>query len=365
MSRYYFYVMCMSMMIHTILFIPRVNVDERYDGAVMSLFVGPLIGSILMIIFTRAMMKFDGKGLPEIAAYFLPQAFRIPLMLLFGLASLTAGGLIWIHCAFIMEKYLNPDMALPVLLTLFVIMTCLSAVQSSKTVLFGTEIIFVLAVPLLVLVLIHGVFSQNMNYDSVQAMLDYAWIAPSWNSISASSYTFAGYMGLAIFNREFKNMKGVKYLWFLPMIGFGLVTASFFIPIGYLGTDGIDDYIYTWISTIDAIRMKYVFIERVITIYLLILLVMTYVFTMITWHVGSQAISSCFQAYNPKLVSWRSKLPSLVICVLLAIATVIAGSRFNEMQLFKVSGYWMRIHLPFDMLVVLIVFIWSKRGMKT
>lgn len=353
------------MLIHTILFIPRVNVDERYDGAVMSLFVGPVIGSVLMLVFSGAMRKFKGKGLPEVAAHFLPTAIRVPLLLVCGLGSMTAGGFVWIHCAYIMAKYLNPDMALSVLLILFVAVTCLAAAQSSKTVLFGTEIIFILAVPLLLLVLVHGIFNESMNYDAVKAMLDYTWIAPSWNSVSASSYTFAGFIGLAIFNREFADVRSFKFLWLFPIIGLALVLASFFIPVGYLGTDGIDDYIYTWVSTVDAIRIKYVFIERVISVYLLLLLIMTFVFTMITWHVGSQLISSCFRPYNPRKTDWLAKLPSMATCLLLGVATVVAGTRFNEMQLFKMSSYWMQINLPLDALIVLIVFIWSKRGIRT
>ncbi|MBM7564854.1 GerAB/ArcD/ProY family transporter [Paenibacillus sacheonensis] len=360
MSRYFFYLMCVSMLIHTILFIPRVLIDERFDGAIPSLFIGPVIGCVLMVVFTRSMQQFKGKGLPEIAAMFLPKAAAVPLMLVFGLVTMTSGCLIWIHCAFIMSKYLNPDMAIYVLLSLFVIVTCFGALQSTKTVLFSLEIILILSVPLLLTLLVHSIFSENMNYDAVKAMIDYSWIMPSWKSVSASSYTFAGYIGLAVFNREFKDGKPIRFLWLIPFLGLGLMLASFFIPIGYLGTAGIDDYIYTWVSTIDAIRMKYVFIERVISVYLLILLMMTYVFTMITWHLGSQVIGSCFRSYDPQTAAWRSKLPSLVICVVIGIGTVLAGSRINEIMLFQAVSSWMIFHLPFDAAFVMIVFIWSK-----
>jgi hypothetical protein len=142
--------------------------------------------------------------------------------------------------------------------------------------------------------------------------------------------------------------------------------VSFFIPIGFHGTDGVDDYIYTWVSTVDSIRIKYILIERVISIYLLLSLVIAYVYTMITWHVGAQTISSCFGRYNPKATSFLSKLPGFSICALVGIATITAGIHLNEDMMFKVYSLWLQIRLPFEMLFVLFVFILSKwkRGLK-
>ncbi|NBD23105.1 GerAB/ArcD/ProY family transporter [Paenibacillus sp. T1] len=352
------------MLIHTILIVPRDHMNARYDGAILSFLIGPAIGGVLVYAYTRSLSKFKGKGLPEIAAERLPKALSLPLVLGAGLMSFIAGGMAWIHCAFIISKYLNPDMSPYALLILFVIVTCAGAVQTSKTVLFSTEIIYIVCVPLLVVLLIHGLFSKSMNYDSVKVMLDYTWVMPSWSSLSAATNTFAGYMALSVFNRTFPADKQIKHLWLIPAVGLILELFSFFIPIGFHGTDGVDDYIYTWVSTVDAFRMKYLLIERVVSIYLLILLVVTYVFTMITWHVGAELVTGAFRIRPPKKASLRTQLPRLAVCVLIGIGTVIAGARFDETTLFKASSFWMGIRMPLDVLIVFAVVLLSRWRLK-
>ncbi|WP_218154639.1 hypothetical protein [Paenibacillus sp. UNC496MF] len=348
------------MIIHTVIFVPRVHMNERYDGAIASFAIGPLIGFVLILAFTGAMSRFKGQGLPEIAAALLPKAVYVPMLLALGTVSLATGGFVWIHCTYVFAKYLNPDMAPSTLLILFVTVTCFAAAQTSKTVLYSTEIAFVLSVPLLLVLLLHGVFSRSLNTDAMRVMLDYAWSIPSWNSVSASTNTFAGFLGLAIFNREFTEDRKIRYLWVIPILGFVLELLSFFIPIGFHGTDGVGDYIYTWVSTVDAIRIKYILIERVISIYLLVSLVLAFVFGMMAWHIGAQTIGACFRRYQPKKRPPSDVLLAFAICAVASVATVVAGLRMDEGTLFRTYASWMRISLGFELLFVLLVFLLSR-----
>ncbi|MBO7742766.1 GerAB/ArcD/ProY family transporter [Paenibacillus sp. MWE-103] len=361
MTRYFFYFVIVAMLIHTVIFVPRVHIDERFRGAILSFAIGPAIAVVLIAAFTATMRKFKGQGVPEIFAASLPKAVYVPILFVMGLGSLSAGAIVWVHCTFVFAKYLNPDMAPSILLILFVTVTCLAAAQSSKAVMYSTEIIFVLSVPLLLVLLLHGVFSKSLNVDSIRAMLDYTWIPPSWNCLSASTNTFAGFLTLSIFNRLFTEDRKIRYVWAIPFIGFALEILSFFIPIGFHGTDGVDDYIYTWVSTMDAISIKYILIERVISIYLLVSLVITFTYTMFVWHIGAQTIGSCFRAFDYRKNTPLTKLIAFGICALAGIATIVLGLRIDEATLFKTISKWMQIGLPIDLLFVACVYVAGKR----
>ena len=361
MTRYFFYIATLSILINAILFVPRILIDERYDGAILSMMLGPIIGGTLMYLFTSSMLKFRGQGLPEIMKKFLPKSLSIPLLLIFGSVMFISGALVLINYAFIVSRYLIPEIPVYILLILFVAVASLGAMQSSKTVLYSTELILLVSVPFLLFSILKAYTNKNMNYDDVRAMVDYSFIFPSWKSLSVSTYAVTGYLSFSIFNRVFTSIETLRHRWAVPSLGFSILLTAFFVPIGILGTDGVNDYIFTWVSTADGIRMKYAFIERVVYIFLLIYLGITYLFGMITWHVGSEMISGCLPRHRPNTSSINSVLPNAISCAGFGLGTVIVGTWLGEDDLFTVSSKWMMIRCPIDFMFVLAVYILSKR----
>lgn len=361
LARYFYYFVTLSMLINAILFVPRILMDDRYDGAILSMVLGPLIGGVFMYLFTGSMLKFRGQGLPEIMRQSLPKAISVPLLLVMGSASFISGALVLINYAFIVSRYLNTETPMYVLLILFVIVVSFGAMQSSKTVLYITELTMILSLPLLLFSIFKAYTNQNMNYDQVRAMIDYAWILPSWKSLSVSTYAVTGYISLSILNRVFTGSQSFKHRWAIPFLGLSILFTAFFVPIGILGTDGVNDYIFTWVSTADAVRMKYAFIERVVYIFLLIYLGISYLFALITWHVGSEMLSGCLTKNQPNTSEVNSVLPHVISCTVFAIGTVIVGNMLGEDDLFSVSTNWMMIRSPLDIFVVLTVYFLSNR----
>ncbi|MGG1253116.1 hypothetical protein ABE205_09430 [Brevibacillus agri] len=206
----------------------RIAYRERYDGAILSLALGPIIGDILMYIFTSSMLTFRGQGLPEILRHALPRAIAIPALLLLGSASFISGALVLINYAFIVSRYLSPETPVYVLLILFVAVASFGALQASKTVLYSTELILILNVPLLLFSIVKAYTNQNMNFDEVRAMIDYTWIFPSWKSLAVSTYAVTGYISLSIFNRAFSGVQILKHRWTIPCIGFSILFTAFF-----------------------------------------------------------------------------------------------------------------------------------------
>ncbi|MCR8630190.1 spore germination protein [Paenibacillus radicis (ex Xue et al. 2023)] len=361
LSRYFFYALILTMMINSILYVPRILINERYEGALMSLILGTLIGSILLYIFTGSLLKFPGMGLPEIFKLSLHKSIYIPSLLILGTSGFIAGGLVLINFTFIISRYLNPETPSYILLLLFVFVVGFGAMQSSKTVLYCAEIVLILSVPLLLFLIIKALTNKHMSYDAVKVILDYTWMFASWKSLTVSTYAFVGYLTLSIFNRTFSNSTDIKYRWLIPIFGFGMLLSTFIIPIGTLGTDGVNDYIFTWVSTAEAIQMKYAFIDHVVYIFLLIFLAITFLYTMVTWHIASETISSCFPRSSPNTSSVTTVLPNAISCGLMGIATIVTGSLLGEDDLFRVSSFWMTIRLPIDVFIVLTVYVLSKR----
>ena len=360
MSRYFLYFVTLSILINAILFVPRILIDERYDGAISSMLFGVIIGGALMYLFTSSMFKFRGQGLPEIMRQALPKSIVVPFLLLMGSVSFISGALVLINYAFIVSRYLIPNTPIYVVLILFVLVASFGAMQSSQTVLYSTEMILVLCLPFLLFSIFKAYTNQNMNYDEIRAMIDYSNILPSWKSLSVSTYAVTGYISLSIFNRVFADIPKLKHRWAVPCIGFRILFTAFFLPIGILGTDGVNEFIFTWVSTADAIRMKYAFIERVVYIFLLVYLGISYLFAMTTWHVGSEFIRGCFSHYQPNTSSINSVLPNAISCIVFGIGTVIVGNWLGEDDLFSVSSYWMMIRSPLDICVVFSVYILSR-----
>ncbi|WP_244163251.1 GerAB/ArcD/ProY family transporter [Paenibacillus pectinilyticus] len=352
------------MVINSILYVPRILITERYKGAIMSLILGTLIGSILLYLFTAALMKYPGKGLPEIFKLSLSKYIYVPLLLLYSVLAFIAGGLVLINFAFIISRYLNPETPSYILLLLFVIVVCFGAMQSSKTVLYTAEIVLLLSLPLLFFLILKALTNKHMNVDAIRVILDYTWMLPSWKSLSVSTYAFVGYLHLSIFNRAFTNVNSIKYRWLMPIFGFGMLLMTFMIPIGTLGTDGVNDYIFTWVSTAEAIQMKYAFIDHVVYMFLLLFLSITFLYTMVTWHVASQTISSCFSRKKPNTSSVNSILPNAISCGLVGITIITLGSMLGEDDLFRVSSFCLVTRLPIDILLVLTVFVVSRRRLR-
>lgn len=116
-----------------------------------------------------------------------------------------------------------------------------------------------------------------------------------------------------------------------------------------------------WVSTADGVRMKYAFIERVVYIFLLIYLGISYLFALITWHVGSEMLSGCLTKNQTNTSEVNSVLPHVISCTVFAIGTVIVGNMLGEDDLFSVSTNWMMIRSPIDIVVVLTVYFLSNR----
>lgn len=288
------YMVLMCMLTNTVVFVPRMLLTERFSGAMMSIILSIAVGSLSSYWFTKSILAFPGQGLPEIFEAAFPAWFRVPYLIFLAAMWIAAGSFVVVSYARIIQRFVNPDFNLLTLLAFFLIVSAWVAAGSSRSVLYLMEIVIIINLPLIVFILYKAIRSQSMDWDAVRVMTHYMGELPTLNSVSGATYVFTGYINMAIFNRTFQDVKRIQWFWAVPVLGTLVLATSFFIPIGYHGTYGVDQYIYTWVSTSDSMRMEFGFIERVLYVFLLLYLSISLLFVSVTWHVGAELFKGIF-----------------------------------------------------------------------
>lgn len=362
MSRYFFYLYLVCMIINTIFFIPRLLLEERFNGAVMAMIVAVVLGSTYAILFTKAMGKFPGEGIDDIFKRTLPGIVRIPLLFFFGIMWAIAGSIVLIAFATIAIRFLNPEASLTVLLLCFCGICCWTSAHRPQSILFVTEIIMCLNLPVVAYIMYKSLTSQWFVWDAVRILGDYTFKAPTWKSLSAAVYTFTGYINLAVYNREFKHAK-LRMLWLIPIIGVVVLFASIVVPVGLLGVDHVDDYIYTWITSADTLRMHFGVITRIVYLFLFVYIGFSLAFITITWNIGAKLIASCFKKQTLRIK--KRVIPiHLLGTVSFAIATFIGGMMLTDKMLIDFVGHWLLLRLGGESLLVAMIVWMAWRSVR-
>lgn len=362
MTRYFYYSTLLCMFTNTILFVPGVLINHRFDGSLMAMAISLVIGSVLPIVFIKGISAFPGKGLPEIFRAQFSKWLAAPYLLFLGFMWMFAGTVILISYFRIIQRFINPEMNLYMLL-IFLILVCIwTAHYSTRTLLYILEIMIVINLPFAGIILYKAFSANVMDWHAVMAMLDYSFDKPNLNTLGAASYIFTGYINFSILNRAFEQHAKVRYFWAIPILGLFVLATSFFIPIGFHGTQAAGDYVYTWVSTSDSMRMKFGFVERVMYVFLFMYFGIMFTFVSLLWHISAELLKGIYVPLksinaDENKSSWHSWAVFLGISLFtgwLAISN-------DEKQLFKLTEKWMAIRFPSELLLVAIVFWLSRR----
>ncbi|MCK9860196.1 GerAB/ArcD/ProY family transporter [Paenibacillus sp. ATY16] len=359
MKRYYYYSIMMCMLINTILYVPSILIMRRHDAPVTSMLSAVLISTILTVLFTKAMMAFKSEGLPEIFSRRLPFFLGIPILLYVALMWFISGMVVVTSYAIIMTRYMLPELSPVWLAAFFLLIICWCASQSTKTVLYLMEIVLLVSVPLVLIILFKAVTSEYMNWYAVwNIATDSMFKLPNIQSISAASYVFTGYINIVIFNRELTSKLSLRHLWFIPILGIGVLAVTFFIPIGIHGTEGVERYVYVWVSTADAFHMEYGFVERMVYVYLLLFLNLSLLFTTVVWHIGYQLI----KGFVPKKIKLRPDIHPIIVFGIIGIVTEVLFQLMDEKTITYAAWSWLNVRLWSEICLVLLVYVLSLKG---
>ncbi|MFC4798585.1 GerAB/ArcD/ProY family transporter [Neobacillus sp. GCM10023253] len=355
MNRYFLYLILINMIINVIIFVPKILIEYRYEGAVMGMLIAIPIGFTLACLYSKAITKFPGQGLPEIADKFFKH--RWLTILHFGSIQLTAfsAGLITlVGFIDILTRFINPEMPRLLLLTIYLIAILFIIQLPTERVMYILEIILFMNTPLIGFIVFKAFTSDYLSWDSILEVGTHLFDRPSLKAIAAASYVFSGYANLVIFNRVIKEkLKVWNFIIIFFMSLFNLFT-TFFIPIGFHGSDGAQEYLYPWISTSDSLRLVYSPIERVIFIFLMFYMSITLMSITMHWHVAFELFKGTFRKKENKKLKW-------IILSAYCGCAVIAVMFIETILLNQITVYWMIARLGLEVVIVISFSLWARR----
>lgn len=373
--RYYYYLFMIGMVINIINFVPRVLIFTRFEGVFWSILLAVAYGTLTMYIFTRLIIQFEGQGLPEIFNTYLPRAAAAPLLILYSIFWFIAGSILLLSFVDITIRFISPDIRGRAIMTGFLILVVGASRFKTTSILYATETVLMLCLPAMVFILVKALINPAFNWDSVMQVFTYLWTKPKLVTVAGASFAFTGYVNLAIFNRSFQNLKlELRHFWLVPVSGLLVLLITLLVPIGYHGTIGVEDHVYSWFSTADSLRIETFVVERVLYLFYITYLSMSLVTVVIYWHVGLEMFKGCFNGKEEKGESGdgekgtgkkmrKSQWIQAVILFTLSAIMIYLVEELNQVQLVQ-AGQWFlsfRFFSEMPLILLLILLVWRKR----
>lgn len=322
MNRYFYYSFVMVAMLNLMLFVPAVLIEQRMTGAVSSMLVAIVLGTLTGYAATAALGRYPGMGIPEIFRLHMPEWFVKPVLALYAFMFFFASSFALIAFTLLMNRVLTPDLPAWNLLLVLGAVCIYGSTRSSMTLMFMLEVTILLITPVVLFILFKGIRSPDVAWNAIFTVAQYVRVPPTLKSVAAGTFIFTGYINLAIFNRLNPPNFRLKGRWLIPLFGSGILFTTFFLPIGFHGTVAVQRYMFVWTQTADSMTMNFGFIERVMFLFLMIYLGLTVLYTCVGWHQSIEFVRCISKKYQyevdfnktPK-ANWWISCSYFVICI--------------------------------------------------
>jgi hypothetical protein len=345
------------MMTNIVVFIPRILIHYRYEGAVMGILIAIPIGFLACVVFCMAISKFPEQGLPEILGHFVNRKIKIGILFLLSCSWIIAGLITLLGYVDIVNRFINPEISKIFLVFVFFVPICFVFQLPTQKVMYLLEIVLFLNVPLIAFIIFKSYTSEYLSWDSIFEVGTHFFDRPSFKSLSAATFTFSGFENVIIFNRLFKKKIKIRnFIIVLFLAIFSLVT-SFFIPIGIHGADDANEFLYPWISTADSLRIVYGPIDRAIFLFLMFYINITLISVSVHWHVAYELLKGIPKGEIGIKMKW-------LIFAMLGSLSLLGGMKLEALQMIKFTEVWLMGRLGIKMMIVAIIFFLAWRQKK-
>lgn len=344
--------------------VPKILLEARTKGAIVSMILALLLGSTCIYVIARFFHSFPGKGLPELLKEYISKWIYIPFLMSLITAWFLAGLVTLITYSFLLKRFLTPEMPLSWIVCIFLCFISFGVLMSSKSVLYTVEAVLFFNIPLVIIIIIKAYTGDGMKWDFVKQAAMYIYHTPDYSSFAACSYMFLGATNLIIFNRVFTKRQKMNWL----QLGITILTlagslcTTYFVPIGYNGFDHIGKLVYPWVLTSDSMRIEFGFVERVLFIFLVLYLAISFLSILIHWHVTTELLKSVFWLER---FQWKGRnlTPYLLVSLFWFISLILIPY-VTEHEVTVYTRNFFNL-LPAFLMIVLIMFWFIKRRAKT
>jgi hypothetical protein len=354
-ARYFYYILLQNMVLNVVLYVPNIMIAERFDGSTTAILAAVPIGMVLLVVFVGAINRVPGKSLHEIMSAAFPAWAAKALTFYFACNWLVAGSLTLIGYSQIAQRYIMQNTSQWPILLLFVLLVVGAARLTTKSVLFGLEVLFVLNIPLVGLLIIKSFLSQEFNWWAVRDVWTHTNELPDLRTVAAATFVFSGYANMAVFNEHVQiNILRLRHLLVISVMGLLTLTTSLSIPVGYHGTEAVAHYIFPWVITADAMRLEYFFVERVVYVFLLLYLMIALLSSIVSWHAGSRMFNDMFSFKRAR---------DIMLGVFVAIVFFLNTRLQNHFALSKFAELWLIIRFLSEFIFVAVT-VYAVRRVK-
>ncbi|MBY0098104.1 GerAB/ArcD/ProY family transporter [Mesobacillus maritimus] len=345
MSRYFFYLVFVNMIANVVASVPKILLEKKSEGAIASMLLSIFLGLALCYIVARFFNSFPGKGLPELTQKYLPRWFANLLLLFIASAWYIAGLITLVTYTFLLKRFLTPDMPLVWITSIFLLFLSYGVLMKTSSVLYTIELVLLCCIPINVLIMFKSYVTPELEWDFISESIMHAYELPSFTALSASTYLLVGGFNLIIFNRFFTKKHKItgKQILFIGMLGIGSLLTTYFIPIGMNGFESVEMIAYPWIITADTLRLNLGVIERILFVFLLLYLAISFLSLLIHWHVAIELYKSVITF---KRLTYKGKnLTPLLFIGLFWFGSIQVTKYLTEYQLTLYTSYFYNLLL--------------------
>lgn len=361
MNRFIYYLIGLGLIVPFITFIPSILYENREEGSITSLIISPIIGVILIYLIASFFNRFPGQGIPELLKKYTSRWVAFPLLISLFLFWYIIGLKILASYSFLLNRFLTPDMPLWGITISLLIFVTFGILMASQQVLYTVEIIFLFSIPFIIFIVTSLITNNGIEWGFIGKAMMYVNHSPSYVALTATLFMFyIGIFSLEIFNREFKKRKKVTILQLciLFIFGAGILFTLYFLPIGYNGFENIHEITYPWLITSDSLRISLPFLERVMYIFLLVYLAISFLGMIISWHIALEILKSVvwFKSFK-----WKKRnLTPFIFILMIWIISLMVQVYMTEVQINSFVTYFYKI-LPLFILLKMLVFWYIYR----
>lgn len=344
MNKYFYYNYFTVAFTNLLVFVPYVLIQNRYNGSVMGLLIGFIIGMLLLYLFTKVTQAFPNKDVIQIMSEAKQHWFIYVFVSIKTVISIISTILVVGGYAVIVSRYLNPDSDLKMIILLMLLATGYASTRQLLSVAYLIEFMMFITIPFILYIMYKTFTNPIFTWDSVMAVTQHYTKIPNLLTIASATFFFSGYTHLTLFiNRKDKPLK-FSNSWLAPILVFIVALITIIVPIGMLGTETSAQYLFVWTVAADATEIPYGFIERLMFIFIIVLLSIAITYTVSTL---SQVIDACKQTivlFSKKVTQKQVERIPLYIYSLLAIVIFICVIFNNDFLFERVAKWYLVIH---------------------
>lgn len=365
MNRYFYYNYLTVSFANLLVFVPYVLIQNRYNGTVLAIPIGFVIGIILLYLFTKTIKHYPNKDIFSIVkdtkqTWFIYLFVFAKTVIAIASSILVVGGY-----AVIVTRYLNPEGNLNMVLVIVLVAIGYAVTRNLLSVAYIIEFMMVVTIPFITFVMYKTFTNPIFNMDTVLAIGQHYRQMPNLLTVASVVFFFSGFTHLSLFALIRNKPIQFKYCWPAPLMSLIILLVTLAVPIGMLGSETAADYLFVWTVAADATQMPFGFIERLMFIFIIVLLSIAFTYTVSTLSQIIEAGKSMILLVSKRLKEKQvNRLPVYIYSVL-AIVIFICVSYNNDFLFERVAKWYIVIHFVTEVVFTVAFYILVKwKGKK-